>query len=165
MLVETTAFVDEVMVFGRGSIRALLDARFASVDPTMARFYGLRTFGPRASLAKTERAGLLQQASFLAAHAHEDDTSPVKRGDFVMRKLLCNKVPRPAELGIEVVMPRPSTVQTTRERIASHARDGACSSCHVTLDALGFTFEGFDAMGRTRKTENGKPIDTEAQVK
>jgi hypothetical protein len=81
-----------------------------------------------------------------------------------MRKLLCNKVPRPAELGIEVVMPRPSDVQTTRQRFAMHDVDGACKSCHGTLDALGFTFEGFDAMGHARKTENGKPVDTTAHI-
>ncbi|HEX9294301.1 MAG TPA: DUF1592 domain-containing protein [Polyangiaceae bacterium] len=165
MLAETSAFVDEAMVYGRGSIRALLDANFASVDPPMARFYQLRTWGPRASLAGSRRAGLVQQASFLAAHAHEDSTSPVKRGDFVMRKLLCSKVPRPAELGIEVKIPPSTSARTTRERFSAHVEDAACSSCHATLDALGYTFEGFDAMGAARAKENGKEIDTAARVK
>jgi Protein of unknown function (DUF1592)/Protein of unknown function (DUF1588)/Protein of unknown function (DUF1587) len=165
MLAETTAFVDEVMVYGGGSLRNLLDAGFASVDPSMARFYGLKTWGARASLASTPRRGLLQQASFLAAHAHEDETSPVKRGDFVMRKLLCKPVPRPQELGIEVVMPPPSTTRSTRERIAAHTTDKACRACHETLDAIGYTFEGFDAMGGARQKENGKTIDTSARVR
>ncbi len=39
---------------------------FASVDPSMARFYGLATYGPRARLSGSGRVGLLQQASFLA---------------------------------------------------------------------------------------------------
>jgi hypothetical protein len=165
MLAETTAFVDEVMVFGGGSVQNLLDAGFASVDPSMARFYGLKTWGARASLASTPRRGLLQQASFLAAHAHEDETSPVKRGDFVMRKLLCQPVPRPQELGIEVVMPAPSKTRSTRERLAAHTTDKSCRACHETLDAIGYTFEGFDAMGGARQTENGKSIDTSARVR
>jgi hypothetical protein len=165
MLAETTAFVDEVMVYGGGSIRNLLDAGFASVDPEMARFYGMKTWGARASLGTTPRRGLLQQASFLAAHAHEDETSPVKRGDFVMRKLLCKPVPRPQELGIEIVMPAPSTTRSTRERLASHTTDKSCRSCHETLDSIGYTFEGFDAMGGNRRIENGKTIDTSARVR
>jgi hypothetical protein len=165
MLAETNAFVDEVMVYGGGSIRNLLDAGFASVDPPMARFYGLKTWGARASLGTSPRRGLLQQASFLAAHAHEDETSPVKRGDFVMRKLLCRPVPRPQELGIEVVMPAPSKTRSTRERLAAHALDKSCRACHETLDAFGYTFEGFDAMGGAQKAENGKPVDTSAHVR
>ena len=165
MLGETTAFADEVMVYAGGSVRALLDARFASVEPDMARFYGLKTWGARASLAGTRRAGVLQQASFLAAHAHEDGTSPVKRGDFVLRKLLCVRIPRPSEVGIETVFPPPSRTQTTRERFSAHVASSACAGCHGTLDALGDTFEGFDAIGRTRATDNGKPVDAETKAK
>jgi hypothetical protein len=165
MLDETSAFVDEVMVFAGGSLRALLSARFASVDPTMARFYGLKTWGARASLAGTRRGGVLQQASFLAAHAHEDGTSPVKRGDFVLRKLLCKRFPRPSEVGIETVLPLPSLAKTTRERFFAHTNDAACSGCHETIDPIGYAFEGFDAVGRARTTDNGKPIDTTARVK
>ncbi len=164
MLDETTAFADEVMVYGSGSVRALLDARFASVDPDMARFYGLKTWGARASLAGTRRAGVLQQASFLAAHAHEDGTSPVKRGDFVLRRLLCTRVPRPAEVGIETVFPPPSTARSTRERFSVHSENPGCRTCHERLDALGFTFESFDAVGSARTSDNGRPVDTRAKV-
>ncbi len=164
MLDETTAFADEVMVYAGGSVRALLDARFASVDPSMARFYGLKTWGARASLAGTRRAGVLQQASFLAAHAHEDVTSPVKRGDFVLRRLLCTRIPRPSEVGIETVFPPPSRVKTTRERFTSHSENPACRNCHERLDAFGYTFESFDAIGAGRTTDNGKPIDTRARI-
>lgn len=165
MLDETKAFVDEAMVFGGGSLRALLGAHFASVDPTMARFYGLKTWGARASLAGTRREGVLQQASFLAAHAHEEGTSPIKRGDFVLRRLLCRRFPRPSEVGIETVLPPPSRAKTTRERFAAHTNDPGCAACHQTIDPLGYAFEGFDAIGEARTTENGKPIDTSVRVK
>jgi hypothetical protein len=164
MLDETSAFADEAMVYGGGSLRALLDAGFASVDPSMARFYGLKTWGPRASLAGTRRAGVLQQASFLAAHAHEDGTSPVKRGDFVLRKVLCVRIPRPAEVGIDTVFPPPEKTKTTRDRFAAHVADTACSRCHERIDPLGFTFERFDAEGGDRTTENGHDIRTAGQA-
>lgn len=164
MLAETTAFADEVMVYMGGSVRALLDAGFASVEPEMARFYGLKTWGARASLAGTRRGGVLQQASFLAAHAHEDTTSPVKRGDFVLRRLLCTRIPRPAEVGIETVFPPPSRARTTRERFSAHSSTPGCRTCHERLDALGYTFESFDATGAQRAADNGKGIDTRAKA-
>jgi hypothetical protein len=159
MLAETSAFVDEVMVSEGASISSLLTAGFASVDPPLARFYGLKTWGARASLANTGRVGILQQASFLAAHSHEDSTSPVKRGDFVMKKLLCREMPRPSELGIEVIIPGPSTALTTRERFSQHVTDVSCRGCHEPLDAFGFPFETFDAAGRARTVENGQPVN------
>ncbi len=165
MLSETEDYVDEVMVSGGASVAALIGGGFASVGPEMARFYGLKTYGPRASLAGTGRAGVLQQASFLAAHAHEDVTSPVKRGDFVMRKLLCERVKRPAEIGLEVVMPPPSDKLSQRERLGQHVADPGCAVCHSTLDAFGFTFEGFDAMGGVQRTDHGKPVQTRASVR
>jgi hypothetical protein len=165
MLAETESYVDEVMVHGGASVASLLGSGFASVGPEMARFYGLSSYGPRASLSGTGRVGVLQQASFLASHAHEDVTSPVKRGDFVMRKLLCEKLKRPAELGIEVVMPPPDPRLSNRERLSQHVADPGCASCHLTLDAIGFTFEGFDAMGGKQERDHGKPVDQRADVR
>jgi hypothetical protein len=153
------------MVNGGASVQALIAGGFGSVGPEMARFYGLKTYGARASLAGTGRLGVLQQASFLAAHAHEDVTSPVKRGDFVMRKLLCEKLKRPAEIGLEVVMPPPSDELTNRQRLSQHIADPGCASCHSTLDAIGFTFESFDAMGSVQSSDHGRPIATVADVR
>lgn len=165
MLSETRAFVDEVMVHEGGSIAALLTAGFASVDPPMARFYDLLSYGPRASLGEGPRLGILQQASFLSAHAHEDSTSPVKRGDFVMRKLLCSPFQRPSELGINLVIPPIDPKATTRARFSRHTSDPGCRSCHETLDALGFAFEEFDATGKYRKSEHDKAVDTSGRAR
>jgi hypothetical protein len=164
MLAETQNFVDEVMVHGGASVRVLLAGGFASVDPEMARFYGMHTYGPRASVSETGRLGVLQQASFLAAHAHEDVTSPVKRGDFVLRKVLCHSVKRPSEVGLEVVMPAPSEKLTNRQRFAAHGEARECAQCHDLLDGIGFTFEGFDAEGAAQTSEHGHPIVTRASV-
>jgi hypothetical protein len=160
MLNETSAFVDEVMVHKGASIRSLLTAGFASVEPSMARYYGFSAYGPRVSLEGTLRLGLLQQASFLAAHAHEASSSPVKRGDFVMRKLLCTTLPRPQELNIEVTIPAPDPKLTTREQFQAHVTNQSCQACHAPIDALGNTFENFDAAGRARVSENNRPVDT-----
>jgi mono/diheme cytochrome c family protein len=48
---------------------------------------------------------------------------------------------------------------TTRERVELQTRPEACQSCHSAINALGFTLEEFDAVGRFRSEERGKPID------
>jgi hypothetical protein len=160
MLGETEAFADEVMVNDGARFSALLGAGYGSLDPDMARFYGLAAYGPRVRLQDSGRLGLLQQASFLAAHAHDNMTSPVKRGDFVLRQMLCVKLPRPTELDIEVTIPPPNDTQTTRQRFSAHSDNPSCSYCHRSIDALGFTFEEFDADGSRRTQDNDEPVST-----
>lgn len=165
MLAETSAFVDEVMVHHGGSFRTLLDGGFTSVDPEMARYYGFAAYGPRVSLEGRGRRGVLQHASFLSAHAHEDSSSPVKRGDFILRKVLCRETKRPRELDIEVVIPPPDPAHTTRERFSQHGEDPNCAFCHDRIDGLGFAFENFDAAGRSRELDNAKPVDNYGRVR
>ena len=35
----------------------------------------------------------------------------------------------------------------------------SCSSCHALMDPVGFSLENYDAVGRWRTAEEGKPID------
>ena len=46
-----------------------------------------------------------------------------------------------------------------RERMAQHRADPACAGCHKLMDPAGFAMENYDAVGRWRTTENGRPID------
>lgn len=162
MLDETDRFVDAVLMHHGAALDQLIAGGFSVLGSDLAAFYGLDAGGSNAEVdtSAAGRIGVLQHASFLAAHAHPTDTSPVRRGDFVLRRLLCTELPRPSELNIEVVPPAPDAALTTRERFAAHVSDPLCSSCHGQLDAIGFTFENFDAIGGRREQENEKPVDT-----
>ena len=46
-----------------------------------------------------------------------------------------------------------------RERMEQHRADPQCASCHQQMDALGFAFENYDAVGRWRSTDGEFPID------
>jgi hypothetical protein len=165
MLAETSRFVDEVMVHGGASLASLLAAGFTSPDATMASYYGIPGFaGPRVSLARQGRVGVLEHASFLSAHAYEDVTSPIKRGDFVLRRVLCVDLPRPGELGIDTTLPPRDEHTTTRARFVAHTSSSSCRSCHTLIDPLGFSFEGFDAAGRRRTREHERPISTQGEL-
>ena len=42
---------------------------------------------------------------------------------------------------------------TLREQLAKHSRSPECSSCHVSMDAMGFALENYDAIGKWRLEE------------
>ena len=46
-----------------------------------------------------------------------------------------------------------------KEAMQLHRANPACASCHAKMDPIGFALENFDAIGRYRTEENGKPLD------
>ena len=48
---------------------------------------------------------------------------------------------------------------TTRERVTLQTSPAACLSCHRMINGLGFGLERFDAVGRSRTEEKGRPVD------
>lgn len=45
-----------------------------------------------------------------------------------------------------------------------HRSNPACSTCHLKMDALGFAFEAFDAIGAKRDKDEGQPIDPSGEL-
>jgi hypothetical protein len=163
---ETRAFVADVFRAQGGSLQTLFAGGYSLVPDELAPLYGIRPVGPstRVSLRSLSRVGLLQQGSFLSVFAHEAESAPVLRGKAVLVRLLCRAIPQPQELGIDVVPPAPDPHATTRQRFERHVSDPLCATCHSQLDPVGFTFEGFDAIGRPRDTEQGQPVDTHGSL-
>jgi hypothetical protein len=128
----------------------------------LASFYGLTGSGPMEQPAS--RRGLLLAGGFAAANAHFNATAPVKRGAVVRKKLLCQELQLPTTLGVMIVVPPPDPTKTARERFAAHSASPSCAGCHKLLDPIGFALESFDAVGRFRTTENGKPIDPSGEL-
>ena len=48
---------------------------------------------------------------------------------------------------------------TLRDRLESHLSEPSCAGCHRSMDMIGLTFEGFDALGGKRRYERGVEID------
>jgi hypothetical protein len=46
-----------------------------------------------------------------------------------------------------------------REAMLQHRANPACAGCHAKMDPIGFALENFDAVGRWRDEDGGKPID------
>ena len=151
----------------------LLSARFTYVDSALAGHYGLPVMtgmAPgqmwRADTSGVPRSGILTLGAVLTATSMTTRTSPVKRGEFVLKHLLCETVtpPPPDVIGIPDVID-PSQPLTMRQRMEQHRNNDACIGCHVEMDQLGFGLETYDAIGAYRTTEpNGLPVDAAGEL-
>lgn len=127
-------------------------------------FFAQHVLEQDATLADLLHGGLLTQQAFLAAHAQSLDDSPVQRGHFVRVRVLCQDIPPPPPT-LKITLPPPDPTLTTRQRVAAHTASDSCQSCHVLMNPIGYAFEGFDAMGQPRATDNGQPVDTSGELK
>jgi hypothetical protein len=161
---EVERFVDAVSFERKAGYPSLMTAPFTFVNKTTAALYGVTgTFTDtlqRVDLDPMQRAGLLTQIGFLATHAFSQTSSPIHRGVFIQRRVLCNAIPDPPP-NVPSLPPLDGTkIKTTRQQVDQHTANEPCASCHHTLiNPVGFGLENFDAVGRFRTMENGEPID------
>ena len=105
-------------------------------------------------------AGCCGTASILAVTSYATRTSPVIRGQWVLKNLVGAPPPPPPP---NVPALEGQYRLPARFRCASgskqHRANEACASCHDLMDPVGFALENFDAVGRWRESEAGKPID------
>lgn len=167
MAAETLAFAQRVILEGEGTYAALMTSTETYVDPSLASIYGVEVPGGEpqwVTLDESERAGLLTQAGFLASHAYFNGTSPIHRGVFIQRRVLCNEIPDPPGDADLDLPPPDGELVTTRERVEHHTSADACIGCHQMINEPGFAFEGYDAIGRVRTEDNGAPIDSSGSL-
>ena len=97
------------------------------------------------------RGGLLPMSVFLTKNAPGLRTSPVKRGYWIVHRLLGEYIPPPPPN--VPVLPTDETKLgdlTLRETLAQHRANPACASCHAKFDSFGLAFEGYGPVGETR---------------
>ena len=156
---ETLAFTRDVLRSSAPTFTSLLTAKYTVVDPVLAKYYGVNADASgHADLSGTGRLGLLTQAAVMSVKGNSYRTSPVRRGKFVLNRLLCSSVPPPPP-NVVPELPPPDPSKSLREQMAEHRTNPSCASCHTTMDALGFAFEHFDGAGKFRDLDGGKAID------
>jgi len=157
MVEETRRLLDH-LVWDDRNFMELLTADYAYLSSDLATLYKLPAPPGQFELVHfptgTPRAGLLGEASFLAANAGPTETSPTARGIFIREQLLCQHVPPPPP-NVDTNLPEATEDKplTRRQRMSAHVENALCASCHRLMDPIGFGLESFDAIGRLRQHE------------
>lgn len=160
------------LVQADGSLLDLLYGDHTWVNAPLARHYGISppagtdddTWVRVARAGEFGRGGLLPMAVFLTANSPGLRTSPVKRGYWVARRVLGERIPPPPPVVPELPHDERSLGNLTlREVLARHREDKSCASCHSRFDSFGLVFEGFGPVGERRTLDLGsRPVDTRA---
>lgn len=156
-------FLDDVTWSDASDFRQLLLSRSVYLNGRLARFYGTADMEEGAAFEKVEldpqkQVGLMTHPLIMAGYAYDATSSPIHRGVFVTRSLLGRRL-RPPPQAVTPLPPDLHPGLSTRERITLQTKPQACRTCHGMINALGFTLENFDAVGRFREQEKGKPVD------
>lgn len=168
MQTEALLLFETILVEDR-SVLDFLDPGFTWLNETMIRYYGLDVKGTEApssifwqryELPDMRRGGVLTMGGTMLATSLAERTSPVKRGQWVLDTLL-GAPPPPPPPAVEELDKTAAAAEnlTLRERLERHRADPGCASCHRHMDGIGFGLENFDAIGKWREKDGGKPID------
>ncbi|HBE69897.1 MAG TPA: hypothetical protein DDW52_17255 [Planctomycetaceae bacterium] len=165
---ETELLFDWVVNENR-SVLDLFATDFTFLNERLAKHYAIPgVYGShfrRVSLTgDTLRGGLLRHASILTITSYPTRTSPVIRGNWILKNLLGTPPPPPPE---DVPPLEDNTVSADlplRERLAAHRDNDACAGCHRLMDPIGFALENYDAIGRWREMEGRNPINTSGKL-
>jgi hypothetical protein len=163
---EAVSFFEHIIRKDR-PVREMLFADYTFLNRTLAKHYGVQK--EVASMEDPElvtgansfqRGGLLRLGAVLTATSAPLRTSPVKRGDWLLRRVLGTPTPPPpADAGSIPADDKAFGGLTLFERLEAHKRNPTCASCHTRIDPLGFPLERYDAVGRWRNEySDGKPV-------
>lgn len=152
---ETHVFFKEIL---RNDLSALnlIDSDFVMVNRALAQHYGLAKplghgFQRVAVKPQDRRGGLLTQGSILLSNSTGEDAHAIRRGVWLLDRLLGDP-PAPPPPDVPELNPQEPDLAglPTRKQLELHRRKEACNSCHRGIDPWGVAFEHYDAVGLWR---------------
>ncbi|MDA1050497.1 MAG: DUF1592 domain-containing protein [Planctomycetota bacterium] len=167
---EAVSFFEHIIRNDR-PIREILFADYAFLNKELAAHYGIESAEASADHVLVanvghHRGGLLGLGAVLTVTSAPRRTSPVKRGDWVLRRVLGTPVPPPpADAGSIAADDVVADGLTVRSRLEAHRHEASCKNCHSRIDPLGFALEQYDAIGRWREEyRDGQAIEVTGEL-
>src|SRR5258706_1869970 len=155
-----------------GSVLDFLYGDYTFANAVLAKHYGMPHPEETAShewvrvdgASRFGRGGLLPMAVFLTNNSPGLRTSPVKRGNWVVKRVLGERIPPPPAKVPELPGDEATLGNLTlRKTLARHRADPSCAACHERFDSFGLVFEGYGPVGELRdKDLGGRNVDTTA---
>ena len=143
------------------SITNFIDSDFAMLNPALAKHYRIPRisgggFQARRVAKVAHRGGLMTQASMLFGNSTGAETHPIKRGVWVLERLLDEPPPPPPPNVPDLPdLPEPEVQDdatlSLKERLVAHAQVASCRECHSKIDPWGVPFENYNALGQWRE--------------
>ena len=159
------------------SVLHLLDAEDMFVNPILAKHYGIDITTDQDGMdaigdgwirvpnAKAYgRGGMLAMSVFLTRNSPGLRTSPVKRGYWVVRRLLGENIPPPPPTVPELPKDESNLGEISLPQLlARHRNHQACAGCHDRFDSIGVAFEGYGPIGERRENDlGGRAVEARA---
>ena len=173
------AMYDEAITFFEHVVRKdrpiseMLFADYTFLNKDLAKFYGVKQeikSKDQPELVEGanafHRGGLLRLGAVLTTTSAPLRTSPVKRGDWILRRILGTPTPPPpADAGSLPADEKMFGGLSLKAKLEQHKRNATCANCHTRIDPLGFSLERYDSTGRWRDTyADGKQIEDSAAL-
>ncbi|HLJ16011.1 MAG TPA: DUF1592 domain-containing protein [Bryobacteraceae bacterium] len=156
------------------SLLNLLDSKYTIATSNLAKHYGLNLPINKKKSKQPQwvelppgshRGGLLGMPAVLAVSSYPYRTSPVLRGAWILDAFLGTPPPPPPpNVPALEEQKEGAPPKSVRERLTQHRANPVCASCHSRIDPLGFALENFDAIGRWRDEDGGKPVDNSGEL-
>jgi hypothetical protein len=169
---QAVSFFEHIVRDNR-PVSDILYANYDFLNQPLAKYYGVKAnVKSTAAVEMVEnanalnRGGVLRLGAVLTTTSAPLRTSPVKRGDWVLRRILGTPTPPPPpDAGTIPSDDKLFGGLSVRDRLAAHKRNATCATCHTRIDPLGFPLEHFDSTGRWRENySDGKPIDDNGEL-
>jgi hypothetical protein len=159
-------FLDDVLWGESSDFRKLALSDETYVNARLAKYYGA-TVPTDAGFVKVKldggnRSGVLTHPYLMATFSSPAESSPIHRGVFLARGVLGLAL-RPPPEAVAPLAPDLHPGLSTRERVILQTKAASCLTCHAVINPLGFTLEQYDAVGRFRAKDAGKPIDVSGE--
>ena len=168
MFEEPLRFIED-MIHNNRSVFDMLYGKYTFVNPVLAKHYGMPPMKGKPDTwvrvddaSQYGRGGLLPMSVFLTQNSPGLRTSPVKRGYWVVRRVLGEAIPPPPAVVPELPADEAKSDLPLREALVKHRENPACAGCHARFDSFGLAFEGYSPIGEVRtKDLAGRPVDTQ----
>ena len=166
MFQEPIRYVED-MVHADRPVLDLLYGTHTFVNPVLAKHYGMPDMkGDAEGWARVEdagryhRGGLLPMSVFLTANSPGLRTSPVKRGYWIVHRVLGQEIPPPPPVVPQLPQDEATSDLPVRDMLARHRANPVCASCHARFDVFGLALEGYGPVGEARSQDlAGRPVD------
>ena len=154
---ETTRFFRAVLKENLSGL-SFIDSDFAMLNAPLAKHYGVKGVGGlqlrKVALSPEDRrGGILTHASVLLGNSSGDDTHPIKRGVWLLERLLGDPPPPPPP-AVPTLAENDQTGerQSLKDKLIAHRESQACMNCHRKIDPWGIAFENYDGIGVWRNS-------------